>query len=522
MSDRPIADPVSPLSPRHAHVLAVDLGGTSFRAALVDEDGRIAHACAIDSPAGTGLQAGWDEIDADEWWRGLQTLCDTLAQQAGAGFDAVAAIAICGVTRTQVFVDADGAPIRPAITWRDTRTAGDVAQWLRGMSGDHPEAAQINAFHPWARVAWLLRTEPQHAARVRGVLEPKDYLNLRLTGRAASDTVSMARLAAAGRAQGPQGDLLTAVGAAPSWVPPLLDPLALVGQVQPGLPGALGRLAGRGVVACSNDTWAAVAGLGALRPGYAYNISGTTEVFGAVGAEPVQAQGLMTVDWGKGNHQIGGPGQNGADTIAWLLPLLGKAGRAGHSDEPGMAGVGEAMDALLNAPRDPQPALFLPYLQGERVPYWDPQLRGAFVGLNRRHGPGDLAWAVLEGVAFLNRTVLARAEAALGAPVAEIRFGGGAASNPHWCQVKADICERAVVVGQADQPGIIGAAAAAWTALGRYDSFAQAQDALARPARRYDPDPTRRDAYTRMYEQFRAAEAALTPVSHALSALRLP
>src|SRR5690606_19793553 len=190
---------------------------------------------------------------------------------------------------------------------------------------------------------------------------------------------------------------------------------------------------------CANDTWAAVAGLGALRPGYAYNISGTTEVFGAVGAEPVQAQGLMTVDWGGGHYQIGGPGQNGADTIAWLLPLLGRLG------EDGMAGVAQAMDDLLAAPRDPQPALFLPYLQGERVPYWDPHLRGAFLGLNRRHGPGDLAWAVLEGVAFLNRVVLERAEAALGGKVQEIRFGGGAASNARWCQVKADICERAVV-----------------------------------------------------------------------------
>ncbi|MNT64010.1 L-xylulose/3-keto-L-gulonate kinase [compost metagenome] len=118
--------------------------------------------------------------------------------------------------------------------------------------------------------------------------------------------------------------------------------------------------------------------------------------------------------------------------------------------------------------------------------------------------------------------MLERAETALGAPVAEIRFGGGAASNPHWCQVKADICERPVVVGQADQPGVIGAAAAAWTALGRYASFAQAQDALARPARRYDPDATRRNAYHRLYAQFRAAEAALTPVSHALASTRLP
>lgn len=537
MSDRPHFH-AQPPELTHGYVLAVDLGGTRFRAALVDADGGIAHACAIDSPAGTAPHPGWDEIDADDWWRGLQTLCDTLAQQAGAGFDAIAAVAICGVTRTQVFIGEQGAAIRPAITWRDTRTAADVAHWLARAPAGHPETAQINAFHPWARVAWLLHAEPEHAARMRVVLEPKDYLNFRLTGRAASDTVSMARLAAAGSAHGAQADLLTAMGAKPAWVPPLLDPLAVVGPVQAGLPGSLARLAGRSVIACSNDTWAAVAGLGALRTGYAYNISGTTEVFGAVGAEPVQAAGLMTVNWGNGNHQIGGPGQNGADTVAWLLSLLGGVSRFGASDAGGDAGehtdkhagehaggmtrVGHAMHVLLDAPRDPQPALFLPYLQGERVPYWDPQLRGAFLGLNRRHGPGDLAWAVLEGVAFLNRTVLERAETALGAPVAEIRFGGGAASNPHWCQVKADICERPVVVGQADQPGVIGAAAAAWTALGRYASFAQAQDALARPARRYDPDATRRNAYHRMYAQFRAAEAALTPVSHALASTRLP
>ncbi|MGE8689208.1 MAG: xylulokinase [Achromobacter sp.] len=498
-----------------SYVLAVDLGGTRFRAALVDGSGGIAHACFIDSPAGAAAGHGWDEIDPDAWWRGLRSLADALAAQAGPAFGAVEAVAICGVTRTQVFLDAQGAAVRPAITWRDTRAAADVGAWLASMPASHPEHGLINAFHPWARVAWLLRAEPQQAARVRAVLEPKDYLNFRLTGRAASDTVSMARLAAAAAACESGPDLLTAVGADPAWVPPLLDPLAVVGPVQAGLPGALARLAGRPVVACANDTWAAVAGLGALRPGYAYNISGTTEVFGAVGAEPVQAQGLMTVDWGGGHHQIGGPGQNGADTVAWLLPLLGRLG------DEGMAGVGEAMDALLDAPRDPQPALFLPYLQGERVPYWDPHLRGAFLGLNRRHGPGDLAWAVLEGVAFLNRIVLERAEAALGSPVGEIRFGGGAASNAQWCQVKADICERALVVGQAEQPGVLGAAVAAWTGLGRYDNFAAAQERLVRVAQRYEPQPDRSRAYRRMYAQFRAAEAALAPVSRALAGISM-
>ena len=60
MSDRPMFPPSSPQTPRTGYVLAVDLGGTRFRAALVDERGGIAHSCAIDSPAGAARQPGWD------------------------------------------------------------------------------------------------------------------------------------------------------------------------------------------------------------------------------------------------------------------------------------------------------------------------------------------------------------------------------------------------------------------------------------------------------------------------------
>lgn len=187
-----------------------------------------------------------------------------------------------------------------------------------------------------------------------------------------------------------------------------------------------------------------------------------------------------------------------------------------------MGSVAQALDTLLAAPRDPQPALFLPYLQGERVPYWDPHLRGAFLGLNRRHGPGDLAWAVLEGVAFLNRIVLERAETALGNPVKEIRFGGGAASNTRWCQIKADICERPIIVGRADQPGVLGAAVAAWTAIGRFAHFAAAQDQLVRVAQRYEPRSQYARTYRTLYARFREAETALAPVSQALAGTRLP
>lgn len=487
-------------------VLACDLGGTSFRAALVDAQGNIRALSAITGPISID-RMGWSEIDAEAWWAILVEASSGLAAETPELFATVEAVAICGVTRTQVFLGRDGRQLRPAMTWKDTRSEAAAARLREVLDPAHPEATAINAFHPLARLAWLREEEEATFRSLACVLEPKDYLNFRLTGRLGGDPVSMARLLASA-APAARGDLLTAIGLSPAILPPVLEPWHELGKISSDLPAPLDRLAGKPVFCASSDTWTAVAGLGAMRPGHAYNISGTTEVLGVVGDEPASAEGLLTVDW-RGLFQLGGPSQNGADTIAWLLSLLGRAAEGG---------IGREIDALLAGRRHPQPVLFLPYLQGERVPYWNPALRGAFIGLNRQHGPTDLAFAVLEGVAFLNRIVLARAEAAMGAAVAEIRFGGGAAANPVWSQIKADICGRLVVVGASKEPGLLGAAIIAFTGLGRYASLAQAQDALVTVAQRFTPGPARA-AYDALFELYRRSEAALAPISQDLAAL---
>jgi xylulokinase len=490
-------------------VLACDLGGTSFRAALIDQTGETLFEHAVVSPTGVD-RLGWSEIDPADWWAVFVQAVTAVADQAGELFDDVEAIAMCGVTRTQVFLGRDGRVLRNAVTWKDTRAAGAVKRLLAAIPEDHPQRGEINSFHPLARLAWLREEEPLTFASLKLVIDPKDYLNLRLTGVAASDPISMARLNASNEI-GPDGTtLLQLARVDESVLPPLLHPASSIGPVLENLPGVLGRLAKRPVFCGSTDTWVGVAGLGALQSGFAYNISGTTEVFGAVGPESVKAEGLMTVDWGGGLHQIGGPGQNGADTVTWLLSLLEKM----SSD---YSSVAQAMEGLLQGRRDSQPLLFLPYLQGERTPYWDANLRGAFVGLNRRHGATDMAWAVLEGIAFLNRVVLERAESAIGEPIREVRFGGGAASNRAWCQAKADIWQRPVLVGTASQPGLLGAAIIAWFGLGAFPSLADAQDAMVQIGHRYEPVSARAAAYSQLYAAYRQTEEALRPISHKLA-----
>ncbi|MBS7706852.1 xylulokinase [Chelatococcus asaccharovorans] len=490
-------------------VLAFDLGGTSFRAALIDAEGVTRAECAIFGPTIID-RLGWSEIDANDWWQTLVEACRRLADDAPDLFATVAGIAICGVTRTQVFLGRDGRQLRHAMTWKDTRADATARRLQGSLPQAHPEVARINAFHPLARLAWLREQEEATFRSLASVLEPKDYLNFRLTGMQAGDPVSMARLLASAESVA-GADLFSAIGASTTLLPRAIEPCDQVGAILDGLPAPLDQIAGVPVFCCSSDTWTAAAGLGALRAGYAYNISGTTEVLGLISETPAEAEGLLTVDW-RGLHQLGGPSQNGADTVAWLLSLIGRI-------DGDYSGVGKAMDALLAGRRHPQPLVFLPYLQGERVPYWDPTLRGALIGLNRQHGATDVAWAVLEGIAFLNRIVLERAEQAAGLKVKEIRFGGGAAANAAWRQVKADVCGRPIVVGTSKEPGLLGAAIVAWTGLGRFASLAAAQESLVSVASRHEPDPARAAIYRRLFDLFRQSERALAPISHDLASL---
>jgi len=92
------------------------------------------------------------------------------------------------------------------------------------------------------------------------------------------------------------------------------------------------------------------------------------------------------------------------------------------------------------------------------------------------------------------------------------------AANPVWCQIKADVCERPVTTVAHAQPGIMGAAAVAWTGLGRHASLDAAQQALVRPGLRYEPDAARSSAYRYSYQLYRRAEEALAPISRELAA----
>ena len=363
-----------------------------------------------------------EEADAEGWW---DMLVEAVAELPPSETRAIVAT---GFTRSQVLVDADGQPVRPAQCFPDTRATAEAAELAGVARGTWVE---MNAFHPAARLRWAQQHDPVAFARAQQVLQPKDFLVLRLTGRRASDRISNA-WALERRGNVRALSLFRRARLDAALLPELYDPWDTVGPCT-GLAG----FEGVPVMCGAMDTWCASLGAGAARPGDAYLIAGTTDAGGILGDSPNEAEGLVTLPWGIGVYHTGGPSGAGGDCLQWLAELLG------HGDAAAMVTLAEQ---AVPGP----PLLFLPALAGERAPRWAATTRGALVGLDRSHGPAEIARAVLEGVAFADRDLLG------GLPFDRLCLGGRGAQSDLWCQIRADVlgCQ---VLRTGGEPGLVGA-----------------------------------------------------------------
>ena len=406
---------------RRAHILAVDIGGSALRVGLVRADGTVTASCAVALRIDEP-RAGWAELDPNAWWRAFVRASGRVLRDA----PAVAAVCVCALTRTQVMLDRHGNALGPAMLFRDRRAGFDAP----------------------SRLAWIERHQPARFAAIARVLEPRQWLAYRLTGEIAKSETAL--------------------------------PWHDVGAVR-----SLRALDGVPVFAGAMDTWASAIGAGAVEPGQAYDVAGTTEAVGLVTSTPVAAPGLRSLPWTETTHQVGGPTQAGADCARWCHATFRVRGTLSDA----IARTGAAL-------REHAP-VFLPYLAGERAPVWSSDVRGAFHRVERGQGPDDFLWSVLEGVGHAVRDILGVAQSAAGVTAHELRACGGGAQSDAWCSLKADVLGIPVIRSRAAETGLVGAAMAAAVGLGWHGTLRSAASRMARPGRRFAPHARTAAAYAR-------------------------
>ncbi|MFI5225408.1 MAG: FGGY-family carbohydrate kinase [Candidatus Limnocylindrales bacterium] len=477
-------------------ILAVDLGTSELKVALVGADGRLLAEARRAYPTEVDPATHAAEQRPAEWSRALTEA--VLADLAAApGRSSIAAICVVGQGPTMVAVDGRGAATHPAITWLDGRPASEASELelATGLAG------WSLGILPAAR--WLERHDPAAAARTRW------YLNAWEWG-----ALSLAEVAAATRSLGQvvaDRDRLAATGLAVQRLPPVVETGTIVGGLTPRAAAELGLAKGIPVVAGTNDAFASFLGAGLLERGDAIDTGGTS--------------GGLAVYW---DAQVDVPG-------SWVAPapIAGRWLVGGAMTATGRALDWLADDVLGGVPVETLIAeaaavrpgcdglVFLPYLAGERSPLWDPEARGAFVGLTLVHGRGHLARAVLEAAAYALRHVAAPIRAA-GLGIDRLVVTGGTARSEEWNRIKADVIGVPVDVPEVRETALLGAAMLGAVAVGLHSDLPAAIRAIARVDHRLEPDPATAAAYDAGFERYTAVWPAIAPIVHRLGEERGP
>ena len=467
-----------------SNLLAIDQGTTSTRAIIFDEKGRI-KASAQTEFEQIYPQGGWVEHDASGIWTDTVRVCREVLEKHGIQASELAG---CGITNqretTVVWDRRSGEPIHNAIVWQDRRTADRCRElredgtddWLNARTG-----LLLDPYFSATKIAWILDTVDGARARAgRGELAfgtIDSWLIYKLTGgqRHVTDIGNAARTNLFNIVdQRWDDDLLKFFDVPASMMPEVLDSTAEFGVIDDeilGSPVTIGGVAG--------DQQAATIGQACFAPGMVKNTYGTgCFMVQNIGERFVQSKNrlLTTVAYrlnGKTTYALEGSIFIAGAAVQWLRDALKIIDAA-----PDTQALAESLDANDGV-------YMVPAFAGLGAPYWDPDARGAGLGLSRGTGIAHFARAALESVCYQTRDLMEAMKAdALDA--VELRVDGGMVANNWLCQFQADLLQLPVIRPQITETTALGAAFLAGLQAGVYDSLDDIA-ALWGEDRRFDP-----------------------------------
>ena len=470
-------------------ILAIDQGTTSTRAIAFEiRDGGLRPVAVSQIElAQHFLQSGWVEHDASEIWSAVLQTCREVVQKAG-GVDRFAAVGLTNQRETAVMWDAGtGAPLHRAIVWQDRRTAPVTA---RLTAEGHEPAVQaatgliLDPYFSATKFAWLLDAVPGARDRaIRGEVKLGTidaWLIWKLTGGRihATDASNAARTALMDLKTVEWRDDLCALFAVPRAALPAIVPCAgVIGETEPGLFGRALPLAGS-----AGDQQAALVGHGALHPGDAKITYGTGAFLVAnVGPEPVASTRRL----------LGTLGYQAAGQTAYALEgSIFSAGSAIQWLRDGVKLISESRqsEAMAQGLADNGGVYMVPGFTGLGAPWWEPEARGAVVGLTRDSGPAHFVRAALEALAYQTRDLLDALAQDGAPPLKTLKVDGGVTANSFAMQFVADICEVEVERPAFQEMTALGAARLAALGVGLLpDLQARTTEAPARWTPRMKP-----------------------------------
>ncbi|VGO17964.1 glycerol kinase GlpK [Pontiella sulfatireligans] len=451
-------------------VFALDQGTTSSRSILFDRAGKV-RAAAQRELKQIYPQPGWVEHDPIAIWEAQQSTAHKAMHQAGVHSEDIVAIGITNQRETTVVWNRKtGKPIHNAIVWQDRRTA-DLCARLKADGAEtlfyEKTGLLLDPYFSGTKIKWLLdhidgaRAKAERGELAFGTMDSWLVWNLTRGRHHITDVSNASRT------------LLFNIHTL-EWDKELLELLKIPRSMMPDVHssseayGSVDKLlceCGCTIAGIVGDQQAALFGQACFEPGDAKNTYGTgCFLLKNTGAEAVASNNklLTTIAWKRGdeiNYALEGSVFIGGAVVQWLR------------DELGIIKSSSDIQQLAAQVPDSGGVYFVPAFAGLGAPHWDPNARGAIIGLTRGSGKAHLARAAQEAICFQSMELIQAMEKVSGAPMDLLRVDGGACADDLLMQIQANLLQVPVERPKLIETTAFGAAALAGLAVGFWQNL---------------------------------------------------
>ena len=474
---------------RTPFLLAIDLGTSALKAVVYDPAGQVSASAAREYGYDTP-EIGWVEADPAAWW---QALCDAVEElhQTGVDLSGVQSVALTGQMHTAVLLDENDQPLKPTILWLDRRAVEETKELVDRFK---LPPYYLNSTYTLPKLYWLAKHRPEVVRQVKHLLFPKDYLRFRLTGQIMTD------LTEAGGAALLDWDTLTWAeerldycGLDPRILPPLQQPTDDGGLLRPEIALQLGLNPSASVLVGAGDVLAILTAAPHQQHRLTCSIGSSSMVYSPIpedqqlpdGENRIYVYPLLPF------RLLGGVSSTTGAALKWAWQSL-------YEEREDFQGV---IESALEIEAGSNDLIFLPFLSGERSPFWNDAIRGSFYGLSLAHTKKHMLHAVMEGVAFSLRYLI-DIYTELGFTIDELALAGGGATTPGWPQIIANVCQLPVAI-YTGQNTVTSALYAYARQLLAQEDFEQALLRTFQSPLHLSPRADLAQTYNRQYKQYR-------------------
>lgn len=509
---------------RDEYILAYDLGSTGLKSAIFDVFGEVV-ASKYETYETYYLRPTWIEQNPEEWWSALCNTTITLLKETNISPERIKAIVPVGHQIGAVPVNQEGNLLRKrAPLWCDARNSKQARELIKKIGG-YPNFYRIHGLgHPpeilsICKAMWLKENEPDNYAQTYKFLQSKDFIILYLTDKSVfvddyGDASNTGWLDIKKREY--SDELLEAAGLSRDKLPDLRESHEVVGYLGKDAAKQTGLKVETPIVLGSGDVPAGFVGGGIIEERMNYCSIGSANWTGSYANEPCLDPDIRMINgchpW-KGYTSFSYTAAGGVSQD-WFEDTICDVDKK-VAEQIDIASYDVTQIKAMRAPVGSAGLFYFPYLRGGGGPHWNPNSKGAFVGLTFLHKKEHLARAVLEGVALNFRWLMDQTERA-GIPIIKengIRAIGGGAKNRAWLQIYADVLGMKVLPLKSphevtSRGGFISAA----VALNWYRDYPDAVEKVVKIDKIIEADMDNNKIYNDSYPIFKSIYESLAPM----------